>query len=83
MALRNSGQRLAATFGIAYMALTNSDAVQAQGAANWPTKPIELVALNAPGGASDVFARTLATAARDTSSQPIVVVNKPGGRGAT
>lgn len=50
---------------------------------DWPNRPIELVVLNAPGGASDVFARALAHAAENVFSQPVVVVNRPGGGGAT
>lgn len=82
MELLTSGRRLASALGIACMALATGGIAYAQNA-DWPTKPIELLVLNAPGGASDVFARTLAAAAHGVFSQPIVVVNKPGGGGAT
>lgn len=75
-------RRLACSAGFASMALATVGIARAE-EADWPTKPIELLVLNAPGGASDVFARTLAEAAKDIFSQPIVVVNKPGGGGAT
>ncbi len=55
----------------------------AQQAGDWPNRPIELIVLNAPGGASDVFGRALAHAAQGVFSQPIVVINQPGGGGAT
>ncbi len=82
MRLFSSGRRLASAIGISCMTFAWAGLVHAQDA-NWPTKPIELVVLNAPGGASDVFARSLAAAAQDVFSQPVVVVNKPGGGGAT
>lgn len=52
-------------------------------AADWPQKPIEIVVLNGPGGASDIFARNLARAAEPAFGQPVAVLNKPGGGGAT
>lgn len=55
----------------------------AQEAAGWPDRPIELVVLNGPGGASDIFARALGRAAEPIFGQPVVVINKPGGGGAT
>jgi len=53
MALFDMGRRYAAALGIGWMALAGSGMAQAQDTANWPTKPIELLVLNAPGGASD------------------------------
>ena len=52
--------------------------------AEYPTKPIELIVHTGPGSGSDIFARLVAKIINDqqTLSQPIVVVNKPGGRGA-
>lgn len=49
---------------------------------DWPQRPIEIVVQNAPGGASDIFARTLARSAEQTLGQPLVVVNRAGGGGA-
>ncbi|OJH43313.1 tripartite tricarboxylate transporter substrate binding protein [Paracoccus sp. SM22M-07] len=54
----------------------------AQDAADFPSKPIEFVVQNAPGGASDIFARTLARSAEPILGQPLVVVNRAGGGGA-
>lgn len=50
-------------------------------AANYPTKPIELVAPYGPGGASDLAARTLASVAPKYIGQPVLVINKTGGGG--
>lgn len=51
-------------------------------AQDFPTKPIEIIVQNAPGGASDIFARTLARSAEDVFGQPVIVVNRAGGGGA-
>ena len=51
-------------------------------AQDFPTKPIEIIVQNAPGGASDIFARTLARSAEDIFGQPVIVVNRAGGGGA-
>ncbi|MCW8086764.1 tripartite tricarboxylate transporter substrate binding protein [Sabulicella glaciei] len=47
-----------------------------------PTRPIQLVAGFAPGGGSDVIARTIAEAAAPLYPVPLVVVNRPGAGGA-
>jgi tripartite-type tricarboxylate transporter receptor subunit TctC len=53
------------------------------GAADYPTKPIELVVPWAAGGRADIIIRLFAASAGKHLPQPIVVVNKPGGSGAT
>lgn len=47
------------------------------------TKPVEIIAPASPGGGWDTTARTLAKALQDEKviTQPITVVNKPGGSG--
>ena len=50
--------------------------------AEYPTKPIELVVPFGAGGAADIAARVLATAAEKALGKPIVVVNRTGGGGA-
>jgi tripartite-type tricarboxylate transporter receptor subunit TctC len=52
-------------------------------AADYPTKPIELVVPWAAGGRADIIMRLFAASAGKHLPQPIVVVNKPGGSGAT
>lgn len=50
-------------------------------AADFPTRPIELVVPTPPGGGTDVAARVLAEATEPFLGQKVVVVNKPGGSG--
>ncbi|MGB9840349.1 tripartite tricarboxylate transporter substrate binding protein [Thermovenabulum sp.] len=51
---------------------------------NYPTKPFEFVAPAGPGGGWDTTIRTVAKVLQDTKliTQPMPVVNKPGGGGA-
>src|SRR4051812_38619103 len=53
-------------------------------AQSYPAKPIELVSPTGAGGGSDLVARTVADIITKEKllSQPLVVVNKPGGGGA-
>ncbi len=55
--------------------------VQGTVAAWTPTKPVEFVVQAAPGGGSDIMARTIASIveAEKLSPVPFVVINKPGG----
>lgn len=52
-------------------------------AQGFPTRPITLVIPFAPAGGSDLTARALAKAAEPILGQPITVVNRPAGGGAT
>lgn len=54
----------------------------AQGAADFPNRPIELVVPHAAGGGTDVLARLFAEAAKKHFSQPITVLNRPGAASA-
>jgi putative tricarboxylic transport membrane protein len=52
------------------------------GAAGWvPSKPVEFVVQAAPGGGSDIMARTIASIVESEKLAPVpfVVLNKPGG----
>ncbi len=48
-------------------------------AADYPSKPIQLVVPYGAGGSTDVLARAIAQVAPKHFPQPVVVVNKPGG----
>jgi len=50
-------------------------------AQEYPSKPIEVIVGYAPGGGTDMIARTVADAGQKHVGQPLVVVNKPGASG--
>ena len=53
----------------------------AQSAERWPTKPIRLVVPFAPGGSSEIIARSLAARVSTSLGQQVYVENKPGAAG--
>ena len=50
-------------------------------AADYPTRPIEIVVPSSAGGGTDVMARVFAESAKKVVPQPFVVSNKPGAGG--
>ena len=50
-------------------------------AADFPSKPIELIVPSSPGGGTDIMARRFADIARKYSTQSFIVTNKPGASG--
>ena len=68
--------RLAA-LGIALCAFGAGEA----GAQNYPSKPVRFVSPYAPGGGTDIMARTLAQKLTESMGQQFVVENRAGGGG--
>lgn len=52
--------------------------------AEWnPRRPLNIIVPYAAGGGTDLFARAVASAAKDRLPVPVVIVNKPGASGIT
>ncbi len=70
--------RTLATIWITLLACAISTHVGAQGAANYPNKPIRIIVPFPPGAFNDTLGRLLAQRLQDTWGQPGIVENKPG-----
>ncbi len=51
-------------------------------AAEYPTKPIQVIVPYAAGGGTDIVARLIAHYVKDSLGQPMVILNQPGAAGA-
>ncbi|MEJ2002311.1 MAG: tripartite tricarboxylate transporter substrate binding protein [Maritimibacter sp.] len=70
--------------GVAGAAALTLGVVQGAAADDWaPEGPVNMILHTKPGGGVDVFSRTLAKELEPIIGQSIVVVNAPGGGGAT
>ena len=72
---------LAAAAAVALPAAPLSALAQSQGAAAFPRKALRIVVPNAPGGAADITARTIAQAISGPLGQAVVIENKVGAGG--
>ena len=66
----------------AALALAAAGAIAQTPASNWPNKPIRYIVPFAPGGTTDILARTVGERLGAALGQPIVVENKPGQGGS-
>ena len=66
----------------AAVALIAAPAIAQTPASNWPNKPIRYIVPFAPGGTTDILARTVGERLGAALGQPIVVENKPGQGGS-
>jgi tripartite-type tricarboxylate transporter receptor subunit TctC len=66
----------------AAVALIAAPAIAQTPASNWPNKPIRYIVPFAPGGTTDILARTIGERLGAALGQPIVVENKPGQGGS-
>ncbi len=63
-------------------ALASAPGIGQTAASNWPNKPIRYIVPFAPGGTTDILARTVGERLSVALGQPIVVENKPGQGGS-
>lgn len=66
---------------IATSIITLISLLNVSGAADYPTKPIQVIVPFGPGGGSDIIARLASDKASALVGQPMVVLNKVGGGG--
>ena len=71
-------RRALETLFAAVLGAVAATSAQAQG---YPDKPIKLVVPYAPGGSTDLLARTIAQRMVESMGQPIIVENRGGGGG--
>src|SRR5690606_16068669 len=60
---------------------STSVATAADATANFPSEPIKFIVPYAPGGTTDLVARTVGKAVSEELGQPVIVQNKPGAGG--
>jgi tripartite-type tricarboxylate transporter receptor subunit TctC len=66
---------------VAVLAAVGAGAQQADPARGFPSKPIRFICPYNPGGAGDIFTRTIAQKLSEAFGQPVVVDNRAGANG--
>jgi len=69
-------KRIACVIGLAFFAFLTATFAQ-----TWPTKPVKWIVPFAPGGTTDILARTISEKLTVALGQPVIVENKPGAGG--
>ena len=67
---------------LAGLMLASAGAGAAQGASDFPARPIRVVVGFTPGGQPDIFSRMIGAKLSESFGQPVVVDNRPGAGGA-
>jgi tripartite-type tricarboxylate transporter receptor subunit TctC len=73
--------RYGSLIGALALAIATITPAAAQTAATYPNKPIRIIVPFAPGGSSDILARSIGQKLTEKHGQPVVVESKPGADG--
>ena len=77
LAMRHVSRSIA----LVMLALATAHSVAGEPAARFPVKPIRVIVPFAPGGGSDIVARTLGPRLAERLGQPVVIDNRPAASG--
>ena len=80
--MSSTGIRTAAMAALAGATVAMASGAQAQGAGDYPNKPIRIVMSGSPGGSTDVITRVVTARLTERWGQPFVIENMSGASGA-
>jgi tripartite-type tricarboxylate transporter receptor subunit TctC len=81
--MNNKSRRWALSAGLSALCLCTGPAWAQSQNASWPSKAIRFVVPFAPGGTSEIVARSVAAELTKQLGQSVYIENKPGGAGVT
>lgn len=81
--MNNNSRRWTLSAGLSALALCAWPTLAQSQAAPWPSKAIRFVVPFAPGGTSEIVARSVAAELTKQLGQSVYIENKPGGAGVT